>query len=272
MPKQYNIKWRIEDERELAKVARDFNAKLDRLIRENPKNRNVLPQFYNSEIGKFESRITVDNLKSMIATRADFNRYINMLKRFMRKGAEEIIEAPNNTYGTKTTAWEREELSRLAGIVNRKRRDKLDKLEALEMTDASGELGYNLGERFGMGLASRNQLNPTKAFTTAQSRADIKNKQRALLKEASSTYFDEKDKLLKLNYITALERNYDARDIEDIKRAIEQMDDNLFALKYESRGDEMELAYPEARGSTQYNAYLSELRGYWVGNNTEVNQ
>ena len=30
MSRQSNIKWRIQDERELAQVARDFNRKLDR--------------------------------------------------------------------------------------------------------------------------------------------------------------------------------------------------------------------------------------------------
>ena len=57
MPKQYNIKWRIEDEKELRRVARNFNDKLRRLVSANPQNKNILPQFYNERTGEFESQI-----------------------------------------------------------------------------------------------------------------------------------------------------------------------------------------------------------------------
>ena len=98
MSRQSNIKWRLEDEKELRRVARNFNDKLRRLVRQNPENKNILPQFYNEKTGQFESRITIATLKEMIQTRQDFNRQLNILKRFSKRGAEEIIEAPDNTY------------------------------------------------------------------------------------------------------------------------------------------------------------------------------
>lgn len=264
MPKSNNIKWRIEDEQELRRVVRNFNDKLRRLIKENPANKNVLPQFYNENTEQFESRITIEGLKSMIQTRQDFNRYLNMLKRFSKRGAEKIIDAPGNEYGTKTTVWERNELTRLAGIVNRKRQEKLEKLNAVEMVDATGKLGYTLGQRFGMGLASKNRLLPTRAFTNFQSRSDIKYKQRALLKEARSNYYLDRDKLLKENYIKTLEQNYRTDDIKDVISSIRNMDPNLFVLKFQAKGDAFEFAYPP--DDETYNAYLSELKGFWTGN------
>lgn len=264
MPTQYAIKWRVQDEKELRRVARNFNDKLRREIKKAPENQNILPQFYNENTEQFESRITIAGLKSLIQTRQDYNRYLNMLKRFSKRGAERIIEAPDNDYGTRTTVWERNELNRLASIVNKRRQTKLELLNAVEMANVSGKLGYTLGTRFGMGLASKNRLNPTKAFTRSQSRADIKYKQRALLNESRSNYYLDRDRLLKNNYIRTLEQNYKSGDIQDVISAIRNMNPDLFILKFEAKGDAFEFAYPP--DDETYKAYLSELKGYWIGN------
>lgn len=244
-------------------MARNFNAKLRRLVKENPENKNILPQFYNEDMDQFESRITIGNLKEMINTRQDYNRILNMLKRFSRRGAETVVEAPNNDYGTKTTKWQKQEMERMSGIVNRKRQERLDRLNLVEMMNSEGELGYTLGQMFGMGLASMNKLQPTRAFTPSQSQKDIKYKQRALLKESSTNYFRDRDEILKENYIQALLENYDQNDIKDVISAIRGMESDLFVLKFEARGDKFEMAYPPSRGSEQYDNYVSELRAYW---------
>ena len=262
MSKRYNIKWRVQDEKELRRVARNFNDKLRREIKKHPENQNILPQFYNTKTEEFESRITIQGLKDMIQTRQDYNRYINMLKRFSKRGAEKIVKAPDNDYGTKTTKWQRQEMARLANLVNRKRQERLDKLNLVEMVNSQGPLGYTLGEMFGMGLASKNKLKPTKAFTPSQSQTDVKYKMRALLGESGTNYHKDRDKILKENFIGALLQNYKESDIKDVITAIRQMDSDLFILKFEAKGDAFEFAYPP--DSDQYQEYLSELKGYWL--------
>ena len=264
MPKQYNIKWRVKDEQELRRVARNFNDKLRRLIKAHPENRNILPQFYNPSKDQFESRITVENLKQLIQTRADYNRYLNMLERFSERGAERIIDAPTNEYGSKTTVWQKQEVARLVAIVNKKRQERLDALNLVEMANAEGKLGYTLGEMFGMGLASVNKLAPTKGYTKGQSQTDIKYKLRALLNESRSRYHADRDKILKENYITSLEENYNKKDIQDVIAKIRGMDMDLFVLKFEAKGDAFEFSYPPDKDT--YEQYLSELKGYWLGN------
>lgn len=264
MPKQYNIKWRVQDEQELRRVARNFNDKLRRLVKAHPENKNILPQFYNEKTEEFESRITIDTLKSLIQTRADFNRNINMLKRFTERGAERIIDAPGNVYGSKTTVWQKQEVARMASIVNQKRQERLDALNIVEMANAHGKLGYTLGEMFGMGLASVNKLAPTKGFTKAQSQTDIKYKFRALINEARTKYHTDRDKILKENYIKSLEENYNKKDIQDVISSIRNMNSDLFILKFEAKGDAFEFSYPPDKDT--YDQYLSELKGYWVGN------
>lgn len=264
MPRQYNIKWRVQDEKELRRVARNFNDKLRREIKKSPENKGALPQFYNERTEQFESRITVKTLQELIQTRQDYNRIINMLKRFSRRGAETIVEVPDNTYGTKVTKWQKQESARLAGLVNRRRQERLDRLNLVEMSTAEGKLGYTLGQMFGMGLASTNRLRPTKAFTPGQSQADVRYKMRSLLEESRAKYYLDKDEVLKQNYIDALTTNYNPEDIKDIISSIRGMDADLFVLKFEARGDKFEMAYPPARGGEEYKNYVSELRGYWA--------
>ena len=266
MSKQYNIKWRLQDEKELRRVARNFNDKLRRLVKKDPNLKNILPQFYNKNTERFESRITIGTLKDLIQTRQDYNRQLNMLKRFSRKGAETIIEAPENIYGSKTTVWQKQESARLAGIVNRKRQERLDKLNLVEMMNSQGKLGYTLGEMFGMGLASKNKLQPTSSFTPSQSQTDIKYKLRALMTEASSNYHKNRDEILRENYIRTLEENYRVDDIREVISKIRGMDPDAFVLKFEAKGDSFEFAYPP--DEEQYQNYLSELKGYWLRNDT----
>ena len=263
MPRQHLIKWRERDEKELRRVARNFNDKLRRLAKKNPENKNLLPHFYNESTDEFEARITVSTLKNMIKTRNDYNRNLNMLKRFLRRGAETIVDAPANEYGTRTTRWQKQEAGRLAGIVNRKRQERLERLNLIEMISASGKLGYTIGEMFGMGYASKNKLTPTRSFTPSQSQADLRYKLRALLKESSSNYYRDKDEILKDNYINTILENYHRADVKGIIKNIRSMDNDMFVNKFEARGDKFELAYPPARGSEEYNAYLEELINFW---------
>lgn len=262
MSGQYNIKWREQDEKELRRVARNFNDKLRRAIKKSPESKNILPQFYNESAEQFESRVTIEMLKDSIKTRSDYNRILNMLKRFSKRGAERIIDAPGNTYGSKTTVWQKEESIRLASIVNRKRQERLDMLNLVEMANSQGKLGYTLGEMFGMGLASKNKLTPTTSFTPGQSQTDIKEKFRALQLESRSYYYRDRDEILRENYIKSLEDNYDADAISGVVKKIRGMDIDAFVLKFEAKGDAFEFSYPGSK--KQAKEYISEIEGYWM--------
>jgi hypothetical protein len=152
---------------------------------------------------------------------------------------------------------------RLERTANRRRKARLDTLNAIEVTNASGKLGYTLGQMFGMGLAEQNKLKPTKAFTRGQSQKDIKWKWRALLLETKDTYYNERDEMLKENYIKPLLENFDYDDVKDIIAEIRSMSSDEFYLKFEAKGDAFEWVYPPAKGTPDYYDYVNELRGYW---------
>ena len=142
MSKFFNIKWRSQDEREARRVIRNFNDKIRREIAKNPRNKPALPQFFNQNTGEFESRITFENFKSMVNTRADYNRELNALRRFSKRGAEKIVNLPGNYNDARTTRWQLQELSRRTSIINQKRQARLEQKSALELVNTRGTTGF----------------------------------------------------------------------------------------------------------------------------------
>ena len=197
----------------------------------------------------------------MISTRQDLNRELNALRRFSRRGAEIIVEAPDNDYGSRTTKWQRSEMNRRIGVINRRRKHRLDTLNEVEMENSGGKLGYTVGQMVGMGSASKNSLSPMKSFTPGMNQNDIKWKFRSIMNESRSDYFYDKDNQLRENYIKSLEENYRSRDIKGVIATIRDMDINEFLLKFEAKGDAFEFSYPP--DEDQYQAYLSEINSYW---------
>ena len=87
MSKQYNIRWKQDDNQELRKAVKNFNAKISRLEKKDPQNKEALPE-----------KITVKQIKELISTRQDLKRELNALQRFSKRGAEKIIEIPDTDY------------------------------------------------------------------------------------------------------------------------------------------------------------------------------
>lgn len=249
MSRRHNIRWNESDLAELNRVVRNFNAKINRLAKKNPENKSVLPD-----------KISAAQLKELINTRQDLNRELNALKRFSRRGAEQIIEVPENDYNLKITKWQRTEMNRRVAIINRRRKARLEKLADIEATSRGEGLGYKRGD-IGMGKATEVSLSPMNAFTRRMNQRDLKMKWKNIMQESQSDYFTEKDYRLKSNYIKALSENFNINDIQDIIDEIESMDINDFLRTFEQEGGNLESAYPP--NSEQYVAYLSGLRATW---------
>ena len=87
------------------------------------------------------------------------------------------------------------------------------------------------------------------------------------MKQSKTSYYNEKDLILKNNYIRELERNFNRSDVADVINAIKSMDNDLFVLKFEAHGDGMEMVYPPEKGTPEYQAHVEELRNYWLNTN-----
>lgn len=253
MPKQYNIRWRQDDNEQLRKAVKNFNAKITRLEKKDPQNKNALPE-----------KISVKQIKDLIDTRQDLKREINALKRFTRRGAERIISVPDNDYNLKVTKWQKEEMTRRTAVINRKREKRLKELQQIEMKSGGEKLGYTVGQ-FGMGKAEEISLKPLKPFTGKMNTADLKKKFRHIQKESQDMYYNRKDEQLRTNYINALKQGYNEEDIADIIEEIEDMDFNDFYSEFQAEGGAMEWAYPP-KASAEYQGYVEQLRSQWKPN------
>lgn len=250
MSKQHRIKWRESDTAELVRVVKNYNAKINRLVKKNPQNKNVLPQ-----------KVTVADMKELINTRQDLKRELNTLKRFSKRGAEIIVDVPDTDNNIRITKWQKTEMNRRAGIVNRKRKARL---ELIQNAQVRGE-DYTLGQ-LGMGRQAERELRPIKPFFRTMGQTDIHYKWKSMQTETQSTYFTDKDYALRDNYIKALNDNYNPNDVADIVKSIEDMDINDFMKTFQ----EVDLnTFEWASGppeQEQYQGYLTHLKGEWLPN------
>lgn len=253
MSKQYNIRWTDSDNAELRKAVKNFNAKIARLEKKNPKEAHLLPE-----------RVNMKELKNLISTRQDLKREMNALRRFSKRGAEQIVELPDNDYNTKATKWQIQEMNRRAGIINRKRKKRLEELSMLQMTDRGEDLGYTKGE-FGMGKADLNQLRPINAFTPSMSNKDLKKKFDVLMNESQSGYWNKREQQMKDNYLKGLLENYALDDIQEVADAIREMDFKEFYNTFQAENDRFEYASgPPSKA--EYDSFVSALKARWIPN------
>lgn len=254
MRKQYNIRWTDSDNQELSRVVKNFNAKISRLAKANPKNKNVLPE-----------KVSVRQMRELIKTRQDLNRELNALKRFSQRGAEKIVKVPGNDYNLKTTKWQKEEMIRRIGVINRKRKQRLKEINELEveLEHKGKKLGYSK-KHLGMDTEEKNSLKPMNAFSPKMTRNDLNYKFKHIINESQSSYWNARELLHKQNYIDSLLRNYPEQDIKDIIKKIEEMDYKEFRKIYDSDPNMMEWSYFQTK--EQQEQYLNKIRSVWMPN------
>lgn len=272
MPKYNKIRWRESDLKELSRVVRNYNAKIKRLKQKDPlKYKNTLPQFYDSKTDSYSEKITVRQMKELINTRQDLNRELNALKRFSKKGAEEIVVVPDTDYNLKITKWQKTEMNRRIGVINRRRAQRLKEIQEMEMKSRGEELGYTR-EEFGMGKQYEKELRPMNAFTRRMDQSDLKWKWRSIRNESQSDYFTKRDYQVRENYIKGLKENYNYNDIKDVVEEIEKMDIKEFFKIFNEDGGTFEFASPDGQLDLKYDeykGYASALRATWLPNRGE---
>lgn len=197
------IRWRGKDEKALQYAVSAFNAKLTRLLKQNPQQADYLP-----------SRIVVKNERQDIKTRKDFNNKIREIRRFLDKGAEKPVTTAS---GKKTTKYELNELRIKTNAINRKRKQRLAEVQEKEVVVGSRKMGYKRGE---MGSIRENELkpkvfNPDKIKPGKEWDAFVNSVE----KQFKERYFSEKDELFKANYIKGLMSEFG--DDEDVLEMIE---------------------------------------------------
>lgn len=250
MSKQYNIRWSEADNKELSRLVRNFNSKVKRLEKKYSGTDVIIPE-----------KVSVKDLKDLINTRRDLNRELKSLQNFTQRGSEEVITIPNTDNNIQLTKWQKQEMSKRAGVINRKRTLRRKELEAKELENQGESLGYTRGE-IGMGKVEVNQLKPTSAFTKKMTKRDVKAKFEHFMRESQSDYWNKRDLLMRENFIKALEENFNPKDIKEVVKAIRDMDLKEFKDKLLADPEDFNTAYPP--DEEQYEAYLTQLKSTWL--------
>lgn len=144
MPREYNIKWRESDEQKLRRAVKNYNAKISRLEKdpEYGFDKHLLPR-----------RVSAKELRQQIGTRKDFNKQIDKLEGFSKRGGEYRLN------------WREADEKRLTAAV-RKFNAKVDKL------------GSQMGEREKAALPERASVKQLKKLIGT--RADLREEIKAL--------------------------------------------------------------------------------------------
>ncbi len=248
MSKYHKIRWTEQDTKEITKVVRNFNNKITRISKKNPEISNILPE-----------KISAKQLKELINTRQDLNRELNALRRFSKRGSEEVVIVPDTEYDLKITKWQRTEMNRRIGIINRRRKARLENLQNAEMTSRGENLGYTIGQ-FGMGKATEVALRPMTAFYRTMGNIDLKKRWQSILIQSQSDYFTKRDYQNRNNYVQSMLDNFHYVDVSDIAEKIMNMDINDFYEVFTSEGSTYEMNYPDADKEEQY---ANALRKTW---------
>lgn len=284
MSKQHKIRWRESDLIELRRAVKNFNAKLNRIEKKNPELAKYLPKFsqttydeYGNKLVEFTDRVTVKQMKELITTRQDLKREINALRRFSKRGAEDIITIPGTEYNIKTTRWQKTEMNRRIGVINRKREERLKQIQETMVTDKGKETGYTRGD-IGMGRLELAEVSKMNAFTPKMTQTDLRWKWRSIQSESQSDYFTDKDERLRANYIKGIKEHYNYEDVKDVIESIQNMDMGDFLKTFYAEDIAMEIGSPvgiSKNGKKQaqfeqqerlYKGYEEALRSAWIPN------
>lgn len=266
MSKQYNIRWKQSDNELIRKTVKNFNAKITRLenkydkliSKETDRERK---QMLINEKNAMPKRTSAKQIKELVNTRQDFKREVNALKRFSKRGAEEIVTVPGNKYNLKSTKWQINEMSRRTGYINRKRKERYQDVYDTALKYREQDLGYTQGQ-LGMGTVDENQLKPLNAFTPSMTRTQLNKKYALIMEESQSKYWDIQDFMMRENFKEALLTTFRERDIKGVLKAIDDMDFEDFYAKFKAQVGKFEDVYfPD---DDQYEQYLELVKATWI--------
>lgn len=177
MPKYFNIRWKDKDIKELKRVIKNFNSKIDYTIKRNPYMSDILP-----------SKVKYKDIRKNIQTRKDLEFELSRLKAFSKKNALDIVDVEG---GARVIKWEYQQAKRMLNRINRR------KQQARTEANVSTEKGT-------MGSIIKNNLQD-KQFAGKQGQKSWDKFLESLKKQYSDAYWSDADENYKRNYMHALD-------------------------------------------------------------------
>lgn len=247
MSRRSRIRWNQNDEKELARLVKNYNAKINRLIKKDPTMKDFVPD-----------RVKKRDIKSNIVTRSDLKREMNSLKRFLKRGAEEIVY--NNLEGDDRfgiTKYEKREIEIKVATINRLKTMRRKEIEEMETTSRGEKVGYKNKE---MGRMEKLQMLQPKVFNfKTKKKRDFEHFKKGL--ENADVYINMKDVILKDNYIDSLYEHLGNNKYTDmIAEKINSMPIDSFISKYYSDKEAViEFIYDPLQASAKLETLINDV-------------
>lgn len=143
-------------------------------------------------------RVTKKEAVKSIETRADYNRLVNSLQRFSKRGAEKPV---SSSRGAKATQWEVEEFKHKQRIENARRTRERKKLEQQDVKSRGKSTGVKRAE---MGSIKENSLKPSRKNFANLSQKEWELAKRNIDNMLNANYRDERKEKMRDNYIKGL--------------------------------------------------------------------
>lgn len=215
-----------------------YNTKRTKLIKLVPDLEEILPAKRN-----------VQDIIKQVETRQDFNRIINQMERFMKKGAENMVTTPS---GVRTTKYQLNELNIQKRAINLRRAKMRKEADVSTYKGTMGSIrNRNLGEL-------KTDFNKVSKDMWKQ----IVNK---FERQSMDSYYSQRDELYKQNFLTAFNQTYGNMDDGTISKMLQGMNPNdIVQMYYFDPALQIEFLYPEdeEQYQTYFNAFTETLKNY----------
>lgn len=205
------IKWREQDVDLLRKQIRNFNRKVDRLMKAgSPEVKAALPP-----------KMSMKTARAQISTRAEYNKTLKSISRFTERGSEQLIKTKGGVVAPK---FEIKDIQARLRSINAQRKKRLEKLPPIP----PGNIPM-------MGRVAREQLSPKESLGKIKPEGYEKYK-RGIYKQSAPDYYKEGDKLYKENYLKAFRDNLGEEGAKIVEKIISEnfTDEEFFLASIEN--------------------------------------
>lgn len=222
-------------ERELAKAVHAHNEKIRY---HEAKGAKHLPE-----------RQSFAELKNMLATKKDFDRTINEIRAFGKKGAETAARVSEKLI---ISQWEKRVVEKQVETINRSRRAKRARVADLDVTNSGKPVGYKRGEMStnrGADLKDK-KLN----WAAIRSKSELEMYKKTLKAQTLEKYWTERNERFKLNYIQGLYNTYGARASAIIEKISKIPAKDVVKKLYEEQNATIDFMYEPLDEETKLDA------------------
>ena len=240
------IRWTETDYSRLRSSINKFNRKVVRL---KSQGLTYIPD-----------EVKYKDYKNMIKSRRDLEREIKTLDRFSRENASDLVYVESMEGKVPITRWQRNEINRRRGIINRRREEMASRLKDVEFSYQGKGMGYKVSD-LRMGTEIEGAFAPFVTFGTTISNLDIKKKWNVVLNQSQSDYLAYRTNILRDNIINEMKKYYNINDISDVLKNIENMSDDELIMRFYRTGGNFEPIYVDEE---HYEYFLNDLKANWL--------